>query len=55
MNADDAKEAEKQALLARHVAEKFSLRAMVDSVLEAYGEALDRRERVQAPAAEVLP
>ena len=54
MNADEATEAEEQALLARHVAEKFSLRAMVDSVLEAYGEALDRRERAQSPATEVL-
>jgi glycosyltransferase involved in cell wall biosynthesis len=54
MSADETIEAEEQALLARHVAKKFSLRAMVDSVLEAYEEALDRRERVQAPAAEVL-
>jgi glycosyltransferase involved in cell wall biosynthesis len=54
MNADEAKEAEEQALLARHVAEKFSLRAMVDSVLEAYVEALDRGARVHTPAVEVL-
>jgi glycosyltransferase involved in cell wall biosynthesis len=54
LDADKATEAEEQALLARHVAEKFSLRAMVDSVLEAYGEALDRREKVQAPRVEAV-
>jgi glycosyltransferase involved in cell wall biosynthesis len=53
MSAEPAIEEKEQALLARHVAEKLSLRAMVDSVLAAYQDALDRRERVRAPAVEV--
>ncbi|MGO9941262.1 MAG: glycosyltransferase family 4 protein [Rhodoblastus sp.] len=51
MCADKSVTAKEQAFLARHVAENFSLRAMADSVLSAYAEALSRDE----PAAARLP
>jgi glycosyltransferase involved in cell wall biosynthesis len=49
--ADKTSVAAEQALLARHVAENFSIRVMVDSVLSAYAEVSARRQQAERPAA----
>ncbi|WP_294540717.1 glycosyltransferase [uncultured Rhodoblastus sp.] len=55
IDADPPIEAEQHALLTRHVAGKFALPAMVDAILEAYDEALERRATFKAPAWEAAP
>jgi glycosyltransferase involved in cell wall biosynthesis len=55
LGKDEAQEAAEHAVLARYVADHFSVGVMVDCVLRAYGQALARGENAAPLTADAMP